>query len=113
MGLDFTYSIAIAEELGSINCGAIPMAIGVQTDMATPALSRFGSDQLKRDYLAPTIAGDMVVCLGVSEPSAGSDVASKSTENSQIRSLLPFVGRGPFALAVDFKLSSIFQAYWD
>ena len=52
------------------------MAIGVQTDMATPALARFASDQLKKDWLAPTIAGDMVVCLGVSEPSAGSDVAS-------------------------------------
>lgn len=68
--------MAVAEELGNINCGAIPMAIGVQSDMATPALAKFGSDQLKRDYLMPTIAGDMVVCLGVSEPSAGSDVAS-------------------------------------
>lgn len=74
--MDFTYSVAVAEELGNINCGAIPMAIGVQCDMATPALTRFGSDQLKRDYLAPTIAGDMVVCLGVSEAVAGSDVAS-------------------------------------
>lgn len=53
------------------------MAIGVQTDMATPALARFGSDQLKRDYLAPAIAGDMVVSIAVSEPSAGSDVASE------------------------------------
>lgn len=79
LGLDFTYSVAVAEELGNINCGAIPMAIGVQTDMATPALARFASDQIKKDWLAPTIAGDMVVCLGVSEPSAGSDVASKRT----------------------------------
>ena len=41
MGLDYTYSVAVAEELGSINCGGIPMAIGVQTDMATPALARY------------------------------------------------------------------------
>ena len=41
MGLDFTYSVAVAEELGSINCGGVPMAIGVQTDMATPALARY------------------------------------------------------------------------
>ena len=40
LGLDYTYSIAVAEELGNINCGGIPMAIGVQTDMATPALAR-------------------------------------------------------------------------
>ena len=40
LGLDYTYSIAVAEELGNINCGGIPMGIGVQTDMATPALAR-------------------------------------------------------------------------
>nr|DBA25246.1 TPA: hypothetical protein GDO54_012799 [Pyxicephalus adspersus] len=79
MGLDFSYSIAIAEELGNINCGGIPMAIGVQSDMATPALARFGSDELKRQFLAPTIAGDVVACLGVSEAGAGSDVASIKT----------------------------------
>jgi alkylation response protein AidB-like acyl-CoA dehydrogenase len=41
LGLDYTYSIAIAEELGNINCGGIPMAIGVQTDMSTPALAKY------------------------------------------------------------------------
>ena len=40
VGLDYTYSMAVAEELGSINCGGVPMAIGVQTDMTTPALAR-------------------------------------------------------------------------
>ena len=65
--------------LGSIKCGAIPMAIGVQADMATPALVRFGSEELKQHFLVPTIAGDYVACLGVSEPGAGSDVASVKT----------------------------------
>ena len=78
-GLDFSYSLVVAEELGAAHCGAVPMAIGVQTDMATPALARFGSDELKRDFLAPTIAGDLVVALGVSEPHAGSDVANVKT----------------------------------
>jgi citronellyl-CoA dehydrogenase len=55
------------------------MAIGVQTDMCTPALARFGTDELKREYLAPTIAGDYVGCLGVSEPGGGSDVAAVKT----------------------------------
>lgn len=41
MGLDFTYSVAVAEELGNIRCGGVPMAIGVQVDMATPALARY------------------------------------------------------------------------
>ena len=78
-GLDFSYSMVMAEALGQCNCGGVPMAIGVQTDMATPALARFGSDELKREFLAPTIAGDYVVCLGVSEPGGGSDVAAIKT----------------------------------
>jgi citronellyl-CoA dehydrogenase len=75
-GLDYSYALAMAEGLGHIDCGGIPMAIGVQTDMCTPALARFGSEELKREFLAPAIAGDMVGCIGVSEPGAGSDVAS-------------------------------------
>jgi len=75
-GLDYSYGVAMAEALGHIDCGGVPMAIGVQTDMCTSALARFGSDELKREFLAPAIAGDMVGCIGVSEPGAGSDVAS-------------------------------------
>ena len=79
MGLDFSYSMVVAEELGAIPCGGVPMAIGVQTDMCTPALHRFGSDELKKEYLAPAIAGDMVGCIGVSEAGGGSDVAALRT----------------------------------
>jgi citronellyl-CoA dehydrogenase len=78
-GLDFSYSMVMAEALGECNCGGVPMAIGVQTDMATPALARFGSDELRREFLAPTMAGDYVACLGVSEPGGGSDVAAVKT----------------------------------
>ena len=78
-GLDFSYSAVMAEALAVCTCGGVPMAIGVQTDMATPALARFGSDELRREFLAPTIAGDMVACLGVSEPGGGSDVAALKT----------------------------------
>jgi len=78
-GLDYSYALLMAEELGAIRCGAVPMAIGVQTDMATPALARFGSDEIRREFLAPSVAGDFVACVGVSEPGAGSDVASIKT----------------------------------
>ena len=78
-GLDYSYSMVMAEELGHINCGGVPMAIGVQTDMATPALARLGSDVVCQEFLAPSIAGDFVACLGVSEVGAGSDVASVKT----------------------------------
>ena len=79
MGLDYSYSMVMAETLGLINCGGVPMAIGVQTDMCTPALARFGSDELKREFLAPAIAGDAVGCIGVSEVGGGSDVAAVRT----------------------------------
>ncbi|WP_411817725.1 acyl-CoA dehydrogenase family protein [Hyphococcus sp. DH-69] len=79
MGLDWSYGAIVAETLGYINCGGIPMAIGVQTDMATPALAKFGTEEAKEDLLRPTIAGDYVACLGVSEVGAGSDVASIKT----------------------------------
>lgn len=78
-GLDMSYSLVLAEELGLINCGGVPMAIGVHTDMCTPALARFGSDELRREFLSPAIAGDVVGCLGVSEPGGGSDVAAVKT----------------------------------
>jgi citronellyl-CoA dehydrogenase len=78
-GLDFSYSMVMAEALGQCNCGGVPMAIRVQTHMATPALARFGSDELRKEFLAPTIAGDYVACLGVSEPGGGSDVAAVKT----------------------------------
>ena len=78
-GLDYSYSVVMAETLGHVRCGAVPMAIGVQTDMATPALARFGSDALRREFLAPAIAGDAVACIGVSEPGAGSDVSAIRT----------------------------------
>ena len=79
VGLDFSYSMVMAEALGQCNCGGVPMAIGVHTDMATPALARFGSDELRREFLTPTIAGDLVACLGVSEAGGGSDVAAIKT----------------------------------
>ena len=79
MGLDWSYSMLFCEALGEVRGGSIPMAIGVQTDMATPALARYGSDELCREFLQPSIGGDAVACLGVSEPGAGSDVASIKT----------------------------------
>jgi citronellyl-CoA dehydrogenase len=79
LGLDFSYSMVMAEALGNATCGGVPMAIGVHTDMCTPALARFGTDELRREYLAPAIAGDTVGCIGVSEPGGGSDVAAVKT----------------------------------
>jgi citronellyl-CoA dehydrogenase len=79
LGLDYSYELMFAQALGNCSNGSLPMAIGVVTDMATPALARFGSDELRREYLAPVIAGEMCCSIAVSEAGAGSDVASIKT----------------------------------
>jgi citronellyl-CoA dehydrogenase len=78
-GLDYSFGAVMAEALAHINGGSIPMAIGVQTDMATPALAHRGSKELRDEFLTPAITGEYVACLGVSEVGSGSDVASIKT----------------------------------
>ena len=79
-GADHLFTVILAEELGRANHGSIGMAVGVQADMATPSLHKFGSHELKERYLAPAIAGDMVCAIAVTEPDAGSDVAGIKTK---------------------------------
>ena len=79
LGLDYSFEIAFCEAIGHIAAQGVSMALAVQTDMATPALTQFGSDYLKRNFLAPAISGENVVSVGVSEAGAGSDVASIKT----------------------------------
>src|SRR5260221_9454259 len=79
LGLDYSYAAVFCEALGHINCGGVPMAIAVKTEMATRALARFGTDEVREEFLRPSISGDYVACLGVSEVGAGSDVASIKT----------------------------------
>jgi citronellyl-CoA dehydrogenase len=78
-GLDYWYETVLLEELATIDCGGIPMAIAVQTNMATPAIDEFGTEYLKETYLKPAVLGDMVAAIAVTEPDAGSDVAAIRT----------------------------------
>jgi len=78
-GADHSYTVILGEELGRMGCAGVAMAISVQTDMATPSLYRFGSDQLKEKYLAPALRGEMIASIAVTEPDAGSDVAGLRT----------------------------------
>jgi len=77
--LDYSYGMVVGEELGRIHCGGVPMAIGVQTDMCTPALARWGSDELRDEFLRPAITGEYVGAIAVSEVGGGSDVAALKT----------------------------------
>ncbi|MBI3785988.1 MAG: acyl-CoA dehydrogenase family protein [Deltaproteobacteria bacterium] len=79
LGLDYSYQAIFLEELALCDNAGVSMGISVQTDMATPALARFGSEELKQKYLIPAIKGEQVAAIAVTEPSAGSDVAGIKT----------------------------------
>ena len=76
MDLDYSYEVVFAEEMGHARAQGVSTAIGVQSNMATPALATHGSDELRQEFLAPAIAGEMVGCIGVTEEGSGSDVSS-------------------------------------
>jgi len=78
-GLDYWYELVFLEELGHIQGLGLPVAIAVQTHMATPAIAEFGSEYLKQTYLKPALSGDMVTSIAVTEPGAGSDVSALAT----------------------------------
>ena len=79
MNLDYSFGMVFAEALGYAADLGVITAIGVQTDMATPALDRYGSSELKKEFLKPSISGDFVSAVAVSETSGGSDVAALKT----------------------------------
>jgi len=79
-GADHSFTVVLGEELGRADCAGVPMAIAVQTSMATPAIAEFGSPELQQRYLAPALRGEMVTSIAVSEPDAGSDVAGIRTK---------------------------------
>lgn len=79
LDLDFWYTVIWMEELGRIEVGGVPMSITVQTEISTPAIAKYGSYQLKQQYLQPAILGNFIGALAITEPDAGSDVTAIST----------------------------------
>src|SRR5205807_815394 len=78
-GGDYYSNIVLAEEIGHANSGGLAMGIAVHTDMATPPILMFGTEEQKQSYLVPSIRGEKISCLGITEPDAGSDVAGIRT----------------------------------
>jgi citronellyl-CoA dehydrogenase len=78
-GADHLFTLVLAEEFARADHGSIGMALGVVTDMATPSLHRFGTHEQKEQFLAPVLRGEQVCSIAVTEPDAGSDVASIRT----------------------------------
>lgn len=78
-GGDHLFTVILAEEFGRCDHGSLPMALGVQVDMATPSLAMYGTVEQKEKYLKPALQGTNVCSIAVSEPDAGSDVAGIRT----------------------------------
>ena len=78
-GGDYFASVVLSEEMARSRCGGLGMAVAVQTDMATPPVLKFGTEEQKQNYLVPAIKGEKVACLGITEPNAGSDVQNVQT----------------------------------
>jgi alkylation response protein AidB-like acyl-CoA dehydrogenase len=78
-GGDYYTSLVLAEEMAHAHCGGLAMGLAVQTDMAMPPILAFGTEEQKQDWAAPAIAGTKILCLGITEPDAGSDVAGIKT----------------------------------
>jgi alkylation response protein AidB-like acyl-CoA dehydrogenase len=78
-GGDYYMSLVLAEEIVHAHCGGLAMGLAVQTDMAMPPILAFGTEEQKQEWAAPAIAGKKILCLGITEPDAGSDVAGIKT----------------------------------
>ncbi len=78
-GGDYFSAIVLGEEMAGAACGGLAMGIAVQTDMALPPILAFGTEEQKREWAEPAIKGEKILCLGITEPDAGSDVAGIKT----------------------------------
>jgi alkylation response protein AidB-like acyl-CoA dehydrogenase len=78
-GGDYFCNLVLAEEMGGSNSGGLTMGVAVHTDMAMPPIHLFGSEEQKQEWLVPAIKGERILCLGITEPDAGSDVAGIKT----------------------------------
>jgi alkylation response protein AidB-like acyl-CoA dehydrogenase len=78
-GGDYFCNLVLAEEMGRSNSGGLTMGVAVHTDMAMPPIHAFGSEEQKQEWLVPAIKGEKILCLGITEPDAGSDVAGIKT----------------------------------
>jgi alkylation response protein AidB-like acyl-CoA dehydrogenase len=78
-GGDYYTSLVLAEEIVHAQSGGLAMGVAVHTDMAMPPILAFGTEEQKQEWVVPAIRGEKILCLGITEPDAGSDVAGIKT----------------------------------
>ncbi len=83
-GGDYLHEAVLAEELARIGSGGTAAGLGAHVSIATPPVWKFGTEEQKQRYLVPAIRGELIAALGITEPGAGSDVASISTRAERV-----------------------------
>jgi acyl-CoA dehydrogenase len=84
-GGDYVHDAVWAEELAAAGAtGGVGAGLGAHTGIATPPVFRFGTADQHERFLRPAIAGRKIAALGITEPGAGSDVASIRTQARKV-----------------------------
>jgi acyl-CoA dehydrogenase len=83
-GGDWLHEAVLAEELGRCGSGGLAAGLGAHTEIATPPIWKFGTEDQKQRYLVPAIKGEKIGALAITEPEAGSDVASLRTTATKV-----------------------------
>jgi acyl-CoA dehydrogenase len=83
-GGDYLHEAVLCEELARVGSGGTAAGIGAHVNIATPPIWKFGDEQQKQEYLVPAIRGERIGALGITEPGAGSDVASIATRAERV-----------------------------
>ncbi len=78
-GGDYYSSLVLSEEIVHAHSGGLAMGLAVHTDMAMPPILAFGTEEQKQEWAVSAIKGEKILCLGITEPDAGSDVAGIKT----------------------------------
>ena len=78
-GGDYLHEAVLCEEMARIGSGGAAAGIGAHVNIATPPIWKFGTEDQKQRYLVPAVRGERIGALGITEPGAGSDVASLRT----------------------------------
>jgi acyl-CoA dehydrogenase len=83
-GGDYLHEAVLVEELARIGSGGTAAGIGAHTNIATPPIWKFGTEDQHKRYLIPAIKGEKIGALGITEPGAGSDVAALRTRATPV-----------------------------
>jgi acyl-CoA dehydrogenase len=83
-GGDYLHEAVLCEEMARVGSGGAAAGIGAHINIATPPIWKFGTEEQKQRYLVPSIRGELIGALGITEPGAGSDVASLSTRAEHV-----------------------------